>query len=44
MGGPLDASTFIMEGAFVIRQALKACQSANIITMEALDALISVRY
>ena len=44
MGGPLDASNFIMVDAFVIRRALKACQSTKTITMEVVDALISVRY
>lgn len=44
MGGPSDASTFIMASAFVKRWALKAFQSAKTITIELADALISVRY
>ena len=44
MGGSSDASTFIMVGAFVIGRALKAFQSTKTITMEVVDALISVRY
>ena len=44
VGGLSDASTFIMAGAFVIRWALKVCQSAKTITMEVVDALISIRY
>ena len=44
IGGLLDASTFIMAGAFVIRRALNVCQSAKKITMDVVDALIFVRY
>ena len=42
--GPSDTSIFSMVGAFVMRRALNACQSAKTIVMEAEDALISVRY
>ena len=43
-GRPSDASIFNMDGAFMMRQSLNACQSAKTIVIEAIDALISVMY
>ena len=36
--------TFIIVGALVISWALKACQSARTITIEVVEALISIKY